>query len=197
VASIPVHSYAEQVTTTDSPAREPSAFHTLLNEQIGHEFGASQQYVAIAVWFDQQALPQLARHFYAQALEERNHAMMLVQYLMDRDVPVTVPGVPQVRNEFSGLDEPIALALEQERTVSDQFERLIATARECGDYLGEQFTHWFLKEQVEEVASMSTLLQVARRCQDNPLLLEDYLAREGGEPEDADPTAPHPAGGAV
>jgi ferritin len=180
-----------------SSAGDGSTFHRRLAEQIGHEFTASQQYVAIAVWFDQQALPQLASRFYAQAIEERNHAMMIVQYLMDRDVAVAIPGVSAVRNDFDVLDEPIALALAQERSVSAQFERLIATAREDGDYLGEQFTHWFLKEQVEEVASMSTLLTVAQRCQDNPLLMEDYLAREGGDGEAPDPTAPHAAGGAV
>lgn len=184
------------MTTTDAISA-PSPFHTLLSQQVGNEFGASQQYVAIAVWFDQQALPQLASRFYAQALEERNHAMMIVQYLMDREVPVTIPGVPDVRNEFASIVEPIELALSQERSVTSQFEKLIATARDDSDYLGEQFTHWFLKEQVEEVASMSTMLQVARHCLANPLLMEDYLAREGNEAESADPTAPHPAGGAV
>jgi ferritin len=183
--------------TTPATPPAPSAFHALLLEQVGHEFGASQQYVAIAVWFDQQALPRLAAHFYAQALEERNHAMMIVQYLMDRDAPVTIPGVPAVRNDFATLAEPIELALHQEQQVTRQFEALIATARDDRDYLGEQFTHWFLKEQVEEVASMSTMLQVASRCLDNPLQMEDYLAREGSEGESPDPTAPHPAGGAV
>ncbi len=180
-----------------SPDTSPmSPFHTLLLQQIGHEFGACQQYVAIAVWYDQQALPQLAAHFYAQALEERNHAMMIVQYLMDRDVPVAIPGVPDVRNDFGSITEPIDLALDQEKRVTAQFETLIATARAGNDYLGEQFTHWFLKEQVEEVSSMSTLLTVAQRCVDNPLLLEDYHVREGGD-ETPDPTAPHPAGGPV
>lgn len=182
--------------STSAGTHAPSTFHSLLGQQIGHEFGASQQYVAIAVWFDQQALPRLAAHFYAQALEERNHAMMIVQYLMDRDAPVTIPGVPDVRNDFETIDEPIELALAQERTVTAQFEALIRTARDDGDYLGEQFTHWFLKEQVEEVASMSALLQTARRCLDNPLVMEDYLAREAAA-ESADPTAPHPAGGSV
>jgi ferritin len=177
-------------------AAAPSAFHALLEEQVGHEFAASQQYVAIAVWYDQQALPQLAAHFYAQALEERNHAMMIVQYLMDRDAAVAIPGVPAVRNDFGAITEPIELALAQERQVTSQFEALIATARAGNDYLGEQFTHWFLKEQVEEVSSMSTLLTVAQRCLDNPLLLEDYLVRESRS-EGEDPTAPHPAGGAL
>lgn len=171
-----------------------SPVHQLLNEQIGHEFEASQQYVAIAVWYDQQALPQLAGHFYRQAVEERNHALMIVKYLMDREAGVKIPGVVEVRNDFSYVVEPLELALAQERQVTQQFEALIALARREHDYLGEQFLHWFLKEQVEEVSSMSTLLQVARRVGENVMLLEDYLARESGT-EGFDPTAPAMAGG--
>ncbi|HSO03678.1 MAG TPA: ferritin [Candidatus Limnocylindrales bacterium] len=174
-----------------------SPVHDLLTEQIGHEFFASQQYVAIAVWYDQQALPQLAAHFYAQAVEERNHAMMIVQYLMDREAEVVIPGVPAVRNDFASVVEPLELALAQERLVTSQFEALIALARAESDYLGEQFMHWFLKEQVEEVASISTLLQVGRRVGENVMLLEDYLARESGSGGGADPTAPAAAGGAL
>ncbi len=174
-----------------------SPVHDLLTEQIGHEFFASQQYVAIAVWFDEQALPQLAAHFYAQSVEERNHAMMIVQYLMDREAEVVIPGVPPVRNAFASVVEPLELALAQERQVTSQFEALIALARGESDYLGEQFMHWFLKEQVEEVASISTLLQVARRVGENVMLLEDYLARETRAPGAADPTAPSAAGGAL
>jgi bacterioferritin B len=174
-----------------------SPFHDLLNAQIGHEFTASHQYVAIAVWFDQQALPQLAARFYEQALEERNHAMMIVRYLMDRDASPSIPAIPEVRNDFASVSEPIELALAQERRVTEQFEALIALAREQRDFLGEQFTHWFLKEQVEEVASMSTLLQVARRVEDNVMLLEDFLSREAATGGGADPTAPTPAGGTL
>ena len=57
-----------------------------LNEQIGNEFAAHQQYVAAAVHYDSETLPRLAQFFYAQALEERNHAMMMVQYLLDQGV---------------------------------------------------------------------------------------------------------------
>ena len=174
-----------------------SPVHDLLGEQIGHEFFASQQYIAIAVWYDQQALPQLAAHFYAQAVEERNHAMMIVQYLMDREAQVVIPGVPEVRNEFGSVVEPLELALAQERQVTSQFEALIALARKESDYLGEQFMHWFLKEQVEEVASISTLLQVGRRVGENVMLLEDYLARESAATGATDPTAPEAAGGAL
>jgi ferritin len=60
-----------------SRAPEPS-FVQLLIEQVRHEFTASQQYIAIAVWFDGHDLPRLATHFYLQSVEERNHAMMMV-----------------------------------------------------------------------------------------------------------------------
>ena len=60
-------------------------FAEALTEQVGYEFGAAQQYIAIATYYDSETLPQLAAFFYRQAIEERNHAMMIVQYLMDAD----------------------------------------------------------------------------------------------------------------
>ena len=134
-----------------------------LNAQIGREFAASQQYVAAAVYYDAQTLPQLARFFYAQAVEERNHAMMMVEYLLDADASVVIPGVGAPDTMFDDLIAPISLSLDQERRVSDQVAALMGVAREEGDFLSEQFMQWFLKEQVEEVSTMSSLLAVARR----------------------------------
>src|SRR6058998_3583214 len=128
------------------------AFADRLNEQVGHEFAAHQQYVAIAVHYDGETLPRLAAFFYQQALEERNHALMMVQYLLDAGVEAPIPGVEAPRNDFGDVVEPVALALAQERRVSDQINGLAAIAREAGDYTSEQFTQWFIKEQVEEVS---------------------------------------------
>ena len=172
-------------------------FANLLNEQIAHEVSAAQQYIAIAVFYDGDALPQLAGHFYRQALEERNHAMMIVQYLMDADLPVTIAGIDGVRNAFAGIAEPVALALDQERRVTEQINALAATARAEGDYTSEQFVQWFLKEQVEEVASMSTLLNVVKRAKGNLFDVENYLARETVGDGGSDPLAPRTAGGAL
>lgn len=169
-------------------------FHHLLTEQIRIEFTASQQYVAIAVHFDGDDLRQLAKLFYAQAVEERNHAMMLVRYLLDRDVAVEIPGTDPVRNAFDSPADALRLALAQERAVTEQISRLAAVARDEGDYLGEQFMQWFLKEQVEEVATMTTLLRVAERAGHDVFHLEDFVAREI-TPAGADPTAPKAAGG--
>ncbi|MEB3372013.1 ferritin [Saccharopolyspora mangrovi] len=174
-----------------------SKFEHLLQEQVKNEFTASQQYIAVAVWFDDNDLPRLASHFYKQALEERNHAMMIVQYLMDNSIKPQIPAIEQVRNDFSETRELVALALEQEREVTREIETLAKTAREEGDYTGEQFMQWFLKEQVEEVSQMSTLLNVVDRSNGNLFDVENFLAREQVGDEGSDPTAPKAAGGAL
>jgi len=174
-----------------------SKFHDLLHEQIRHEFNASHQYIAIAVWFDNADLPQLAQRFYQQASEERGHALMIVQYFLDRDIPVDFSGVDPAVSTFNTAREPIALALHQEKGVTDQIIALAKTAREEGDYLGEQFMQWFLKEQVEEVASMSTLLTIADRAGANLFDLENFMAREMNTTAENTVGAPPQAGGAA
>jgi ferritin len=155
----------------------PTRFNELLARQVGNEFAASHQYIAVAAWFDGQDLPQLAKHFYRQSLEERNHAMMMVRYILDRGVKIAIPGIEPVRNDFANVEEPLALALAQELEVTEKIKDLFAAARFENDALGEQFMLWFLKEQVEEVASMTTLLNIARRA-DNLFDVENFLARE-------------------
>ncbi|ONI72696.1 bacterioferritin [Actinosynnema sp. ALI-1.44] len=174
-----------------------SKFHQLLQQQIRNEFTASQQYIALAVWFDDQDLPQLAKHFYHQALEERNHAMMIVQYLLDNDIKVIIPSVDEVRNDFVEAAELVELALNQERQVTDDIVALAKAARDEDDYKGEQFMQWFLKEQVEEVSSMSTLLNVVKRSNGNLFDVETFVARESVGDGGSDAGAPRAAGGSL
>ncbi len=174
-----------------------AAFPEGLNEQVGHEFAASQQYVAIAVHYDAQTLPRLAAHFYRQAVEERNHAMMIVQYLLDADESTAIPGVAAPQTEFVDVVEPVRLALEQEKRVTEQISELAKLARTEGDLVGEQFLHWFLQEQREEVSSMAALLTVVERSQDNVMLIEDFLAREAVGDAGNEAGAPPAAGGAL
>ena len=175
----------------------PSSFADLLAAQVRNEFTASQQYAAIATWFDDDDLPRLAEHFYRQCVEERNHAMMIVRYCLDRDLPVQIPGVDEVRNTFEQPVDLINLALEQEHTVTAQMEALFRAARAEGDVLSEQFMLWFLKEQVEEVAAMNTLLTISVRAGDNWFQIEDHLARESVGDRGLDADAPAVAGGTL
>ncbi len=175
-----------------------SRFDDAVNAQIASEFAASQQYTAIAVHYDAGTLPQLAAHFYRQALEERNHAMMLVQYLLDTGASVVIPAVQQPQTAFADDRAPVALALEQERTVTAQISSLVQVAREENEHVGEQFLGWFLEEQREEVASMSALLAVVDRAGgDKLLLVEDYLNRTAAVAAGPSSAAPPAAGGAL
>jgi ferritin len=172
-------------------------FADALNGQVGYEFAASQQYIAIATYYDAQTLPQLAAHFYRQAVEERNHAMMMIQYLLDSDEEVVVPGVDAPQTEFADAVAPVALALAQEKRVTAQVVELVKLAREEGELVGEQFLHWFLQEQREEVASMTELLAVVERGKDNLLHVEEHLSRAAGGANPLEAGAPPAAGGAL
>jgi len=174
-----------------------ATFADSLNQQVRHEFAASQQYIAIAVFYDSENLPQLAAHFYRQAVEERNHAMMMVQYLLDADEAVAIPGIEAPQTAFASVVAPVALALEQERKVTEQIVELVKLARSEGELVGEQFLHWFLQEQREEVASMTELLAVVERGKDNLLQVEEHVSRAAGGENPLEAGAPPAAGGAL
>jgi ferritin len=170
-----------------------------LNAQVANEFAAEQQYIAIAIYFDDETLPQLAAVFYQQAIEERNHAMMMLQFLMDRGQKAVVPGIAAPKNSFDDIVEPVALALAQEERVAEQIAELTRVARAGNDFISEEFTQWFLKEQVEEISKMNALLKVAQRSKDNPLLAEEFISREafGKAGAGAEADAPPAAGGSI
>jgi ferritin len=168
-------------------------FADQLNVQIGNELAAHNQYLAVAVHYDALTMPRMAAFFYGQAMEERSHAMMMVQYLLDTDADVVIPGVDAPVATFADVVAPVRLALDQERKVTEQINGLLKTAREESDFASEQFMQWFIKEQVEEVATMSDLLAVVERNRDDIEDIEEYVAREVGDDTD-DPTAPREAG---
>lgn len=172
-------------------------FQQALNQHVEHEFAASQAYLAAAIHYDDLTMPRMAAFFYRQALEERNHAMMIIRYLLDIGAEATIPGVAAPRTAFADLVEPVRMALEQERQVTRQFSELTAIARAANDFQGEQFLQWFLKEQVEEVSLMGDLLTVVDRAQGRPLEIEEFLAREGFGEGGEDAGAPPVAGGAI
>ena len=154
-------------------------FVDALNAQIGREYAAAHQYTAIAAWYDAETYPRLAQFFYDQADEERAHARKMTDYLLETGQPVKLGEVKAPVNDFPDHVEPIRLALEQERSVTVDIDKLVEIARETRDNASQIFLQWFVTEQVEEEDSVSSLLQVAERVRDYPMMLEEYLAREG------------------
>ena len=115
--------------------------------------------------------------------------------IVDIDARVTTPGIDPPKTDFADLAEPVALALEQERHVSDQFDALAETALAEKDHKGANFLQWFLKEQVEEVATMNDLLTVVERGREQPLLIEQFLANNPFGRGDESSPVPTVAGG--
>lgn len=155
-------------------------FVEALNDQIAREFLAAYQYTAVGAWYDRIAFPRLAKFFHDQAEEERGHAMKMIEYLRDTGADLRLGEVAAPRVEFSDHIEPIRLSLEYERKVTVSISGLFQIAREANDYASESFMQWFVDEQVEEEATMEALLEVAERVREQPMMLEEYLAREGG-----------------
>ena len=155
-----------------------------INAQIGREFGASQQYMAIAAHFGAENLPQLAHYFYRQADEEREHAMKFVHHVVEAGGRVSVPAVPAPKDRFGSVEEAVKLSLEWEMEVTKQIYALVNQAAQEGNHITHHFLQWFVGEQLEEVSSMEQLLSVVQRAGPQLLFVEDYLARVG-HPEEA------------
>lgn len=155
---------------------------TAMNAQIQSEFSASQQYIAIAVYFDSQSLPDLAAFFYRQAEEERMHAMKFVHFLLDTGAKPIIPTTPELVNEFESAAEAVSFALEQEEKVTEQINNLVKLSKEDDDYASHNFLQWYVDEQVEEVDSMTTLLDTINHSGGMMLLVEDYVRRNMANP---------------
>ena len=151
-----------------------------VNRQIGNEFGASMQYVSIASYFDSQALTGLARFFYRQADEERDHAMKFVHFVVDSDGQLAIPEISAPKSQFASASEAVGMALAWEEEVTQQVYGLVDIAKKDSNYIAIRFLDWFVNEQFEEVNTMGQLLQIVERAGEDGLLhVEEFLAREG------------------
>jgi ferritin len=153
-----------------------------INEQIGHEFGASMQYLSIAAHFEKEKLKLLAKLFLDQAEEEREHAMKFVRYLFDTGAELRVPSIPAAKYAFESAEAAVKGALDWETQVTGQIIGLMDIAVSKNDYLSQGFLQWFVDEQLEEIQKMDGLLSVVRRSgEKNLLMVEAYLVHNGGK----------------
>lgn len=156
-----------------------------MNQQVGSELKASNQYINIASYFGTENLPELTGFFFRQSEEEREHALRFVYYLLDVGGTVAVPAIPEPTTEIDSASSAAQMALDWEREVTQQINDLMDLAIGESDHASQQFLRWFIDEQVEEVATMDELLSVIERAGDNLLLVEEYIVRKG-DPHDAE-----------
>jgi ferritin len=149
------------------------------NEQIGHELGNANQYLAIANYFEGEALFGLAKVYYQQADEERDHAMKFVKFILDAGGKTAIPSIAAPRNSFESAVDAAQLALDSEMVTTKQIYNLMDLVVSEKNYIAQNFLQWFVTEQLEEVSSAETRLSVIRRAGPSVLMVEAYLAHEG------------------
>lgn len=153
------------------------AMNTKLNEQIKHEFGASQAYLAMACMFADMGLESLSAFFRKQTEEERQHALKILDYVLEIGGKVQIHPLEAPAHEYPSVAATIDAALEHEKKVTRQIHDLVTLADQEKDYPTRSFLQWFVDEQVEEVSSMEHLAKVAQLASKTSILHLDAYVR--------------------
>ncbi|MBW3554741.1 MAG: ferritin [Gemmatimonadetes bacterium] len=157
----------------------------LLNDQVGNEFHAAYLYLAMAGHFETHGYQGFAQWFRMQAREESGHAMRLFDYLVERGEEVELKQIDQPPKSFGSPQEAFRAALEHERKVTGQINRIYEAASAASDYPTQIMLQWFIQEQVEEEQSTGRAVEQLEMAGENraALLMLDtsFGERSSGE----------------
>ena len=149
-----------------------------VNDQITAELWSSNLYLQMAFHFEKEGWDGFAHWMHKQSDEERNHAMMLANYLAKRGGEVKVNMIDVVPNGWGSVKEVFANVAEHERHVSRLIDDLVDVASAEKDKATQDFLWGFVREQVEEEASVDAIVNKIERCGDSGLIfLDSELAK--------------------
>ena len=148
--------------------------HKKVNDQITNELGAEMQYLAMSCWFERENLHGMATWFRNQAAEEHEHAMKIVTFLNEWDLPITLQSPPNPVTEFESAEAIFESALAHEQSVTGQINEIFRIAREESVWHVEVAFQWFITEQVEEEVQARDNLAKIRMVGTNPAALLDF-----------------------
>lgn len=131
----------------------------LLNEQINKEFYSAYLYLDISNYYVREGLDGFANWYKVQAQEERDHALLFLQYLQNNDEIVTLEAISKPEVEFSEYKDPLVTAFEHERFVTKSIHHIYDMAYTVKDFRTMQFLDWFVKEQGEEEKNADNLIK--------------------------------------
>ena len=132
-----------------------SKVYELLNDQVNNELYSAYLYLDMAVFYADKGLDGFQNWFMIQAQEERDHAMLMLQYLQDNGQHVELKTVDKPDKVFNELIDPLKMAFEHEQYVTSLINGIYAAANAVNDYRTMQFLDWFVKEQGEEEKNAS------------------------------------------
>ncbi len=165
-----------------------SDLHDELNAQLNRELYASHLYLATASYFETENFPGLASWMKAQVEEERIHAMKFWDFIFSRGASVTVLALDQPPSKYGSPLEAFQAALEHEKQVTEEINKLYARAIDEKDYASQAFLQWFVSEQVEEEKMVGDIVATLERIGDSSTGLFMYdreLAQRGPEAQPA------------
>lgn len=158
----------------------------LLNEQFHREMFSAMQYLAIASFYEDKNLDGFAHFYRIQAQEEIMHAMKQFDYVHQVDGKITMQEIPAARSDFGTNIEIFEFTLKAEENVTENINKVMKAAVDCGDFATQAFLQWFVNEQVEEENLIRNILQKLRMIGDNSSAL--YLLNEDLKTRRPEPT---------
>lgn len=131
----------------------------LLNDQINKEFYSAYLYLDFSNYYKEEGLDGYANWYFIQAQEERDHAVLFLQYMQNNGEKVTLDAIAKPDKEFQNLADPLRYGLEHEQYVTSLINNIYAAALKVNDFRTMQFLDWFVKEQGEEEENAETNLK--------------------------------------
>ena len=130
----------------------------LLNQQINKEFYSAYLYLDFSNYYNDQELTGFANWYMIQAQEERDHALLFMQYLQNNGEKVTFEAIDKPSVELTGNKEVLEAGLNHERYVTSLIHNIYDAAYSVRDFRTMQFLDWFVKEQGEEETNANDLI---------------------------------------
>lgn len=131
----------------------------LINTQINKEFYSAYLYLHFSNYYTEQGLNGFANWYNIQAQEDRDHAMLMMQYMQNNDAPVTLEGIDKPQAELNNNMDPLKAGLEHECYVTSLINTIYEAAYNVKDFRTMQFLDWFVKEQGEEETNAGDLIK--------------------------------------
>ena len=149
---------------------------SLLNQQVNKEFYSAYLYLDMANYYIDMDLDGFGNWYTIQAQEERDHAMLFMQYLQNNGVKVTLDAIDKPDKVFKKPIDPLVAAAEHERYVTDLIHTIYEAAQKAKDFRTMQFLDWFVKEQGEEEKNADGMVKKFELFGDDPKSL--YLLNQ-------------------
>lgn len=135
----------------------------MLNEQVTNEIYSSLLYLQMAAWCEYENLSGFAHWMNLQSQEELDHVKIFYRFIADRGGLFEIGEIPKAPKNYSSPLDVLEQSLEHERLVTKAIHDLMEAAMDIRDYPTISFLDWFVKEQVEEEASLSNLIESVKR----------------------------------